>query len=316
MHVGPNLREPMALEPRWSQRTVRVSLGRLRFLPLRGTRAARPTAGRPLDPSLPSSLGSEDLERGLHRDRVGDDVAHGRGVLHVLAELLELLGRRVARLRLPADPDGREPRPGPLGDAHEVAQVQVPLDLVRQLLELVAHGRRVVGEAHRVAEPQRRQDQLHGVRAAVAAEQHVGLVAGQHVVAGVLLGRDRGPNAVELVLAALGFCYSVGFAYNAAAMGYELEELSYEIEGDLDLRNFVGIAEGPRPGFSAIRVRGKAKARNATPEQLEELCQYVQDTSPVLDIIANPVSVETSLEARVPRSGRNLRRPRLTRTVC
>src|SRR5206468_11952136 len=103
--------------------------------------------------------------------------------------------------------------------------------------------------------------------------------AGRHVLTGdepdVLLGRDRGPNAVELVLAALGFCYSVGFAYNAAAMGYELEELSYEIEGDLDLRNFVGIPDGPRPGFTEIRVTGTAKARNASAEQLEELCQYV-----------------------------------------
>lgn len=111
----------------------------------------------------------------------------------------------------------------------------------------------------------------------------------------VLLGDDAGPNAVELVLAALGFCYSVGFAYNAAARGYELEELAYEVEGDLDLRNFVGIPEGPRPGFTEIRVKGTAKARNATPEELEDLCQYVQDTSPVLDIIAHPVPVRTSL---------------------
>jgi uncharacterized OsmC-like protein len=120
-----------------------------------------------------------------------------------------------------------------------------------------------------------------------------------HVLRGdepdVLLGTDTGPNAVELVLAALGFCYAVGFAYNAAALGYELEELSYDIEGDLDLRNFVGIQEGPRPGFSAIRVRGRATAGNASQQQLDELCRYVQRTSPVGDIIANPVPIEVSL---------------------
>ena len=114
----------------------------------------------------------------------------------------------------------------------------------------------------------------------------------------VLLGRDRGPNAVELVLAALGFCYTVGVVYNAAARGYELEEVRYELEGDLDLRNFVGIGDGPRPGFTAIRVKGAIKARNASREELEELCRYVQDTSPVLDIIANPVPVTTTLEVR------------------
>jgi len=120
-----------------------------------------------------------------------------------------------------------------------------------------------------------------------------------HVLRGdepdVLLGGDSGPNAVELVLAALGFCYAVGFAYNAAALGYELEELSYDIEGDLDLRNFVGIEDGPRPGFTAIRVHGHARARNASKEQLDELYRYVQRTSPVGDIIANAVPVEVSL---------------------
>lgn len=112
----------------------------------------------------------------------------------------------------------------------------------------------------------------------------------------VLLGRDQGPNAVELVLAALGFCYSVGLVYNAAALGYELESLDYEVEGDLDLRNFVGIEEGPRPGFTEIRVKGRAKAKNASQDDLEKLCQYVQDTSPVKDILVNPVPVTTSLK--------------------
>jgi uncharacterized OsmC-like protein len=120
-----------------------------------------------------------------------------------------------------------------------------------------------------------------------------------HVLRGdepdVLLGKDSGPNAVELALAALGSCYAVGFAYNAAALGYDLEELSYDIEGDLDLRNFVGIDEGPRPGFTAIRVRGKVRAANASKEQLDELCSYVQRTSPVGDIISNPVPIDVSL---------------------
>jgi uncharacterized OsmC-like protein len=124
-----------------------------------------------------------------------------------------------------------------------------------------------------------------------------------HVLTGcepeVLLGRDNGPNAVELVLAALGFCYSVGLVYNAAALGYEIEALEYEVEGDLDLRNFVGIEAGPRPGFTEIRVNGRVKSANASDEQLQELCRYVQDSSPVKDVLANPVPVKTSLEVVV-----------------
>ena len=110
----------------------------------------------------------------------------------------------------------------------------------------------------------------------------------------VLLGTNAGPNAVELVLQALAFCYAVGYAYNAAAKGIEIEELRYEVEGDLDLHRFLGLG-GPRAGFSAIRARSWVRSPNATAAQLEELCQYVQDTSPVRDILADPVPVMTDL---------------------
>ncbi len=110
----------------------------------------------------------------------------------------------------------------------------------------------------------------------------------------VLLGSNAGPNAVELLLQALAFCYGVGYVYNAAARGIEISELRYEVEGDLDLRTFVGL-EGPRAGFTAIRAKSWVKSPNATQAQLEELCQYVQDTSPVRDCLANPVPVTTDL---------------------
>lgn len=109
-----------------------------------------------------------------------------------------------------------------------------------------------------------------------------------------LLGMNAGPNAVELVLQALAFCYAVGYAYNAAARGIEIEELRYEVEGDLDLHRFLGLG-GPRAGFSSIRAKSWVRSPNATAEQLEDLCQYVQDTSPVRDILTAPVPVETSL---------------------
>jgi len=110
----------------------------------------------------------------------------------------------------------------------------------------------------------------------------------------VLLGTNAGPNAVELVLQALAFCYAVGFVYNAAAKGYEIEELRYEVEGDLDLHRFLGLG-GPRAGFSQIRAKGWVRSSNATAAELEDLCQYVQDTSPVRDILAAPVPVQTDL---------------------
>jgi uncharacterized OsmC-like protein len=111
----------------------------------------------------------------------------------------------------------------------------------------------------------------------------------------VLLGDNKGPNAVELVLQALAFCYAVGYVANAAALGIDIERMEYEVEGDIDVRDFLGL-DGPRPGFTQIRVTGRVSSPNASDEQLTELCQYVQRTSPVRDIIANAVPVVTGLE--------------------
>lgn len=111
----------------------------------------------------------------------------------------------------------------------------------------------------------------------------------------VLLGSNKGPNAVELLLQGLAFCYAVGYVANAAARGIEIDRMEYEIEGDIDLRPFLGL-DGHRPGFTEIRAKGTVSSPNATPEQLTELCQYVQDTSPVRDTLANAVPVKTTLK--------------------
>jgi uncharacterized OsmC-like protein len=111
----------------------------------------------------------------------------------------------------------------------------------------------------------------------------------------VLLGSDTAPNAVETVLHALTSCLAVGFVYNAAARGIEVESLNFSLDGDLDLRPFLGISQDGRPGYEGIRVSYRVKS-DAPRKEIEDLCKYVQDTSPVMDIIRNPVPVQVVLE--------------------
>ena len=111
----------------------------------------------------------------------------------------------------------------------------------------------------------------------------------------VLLGGNAAPNAVEAVLHALASCLVVGFIYNAAAQGINVESLSFDLEGDLDLRAFLGLTEIVRPGYEGIRLTYRVKS-DAPREKIEALSDYVQKTSPVLDIIRNPVPVTVSLE--------------------
>jgi len=110
----------------------------------------------------------------------------------------------------------------------------------------------------------------------------------------VLLGGNAGPNAVEAVLHALASCLAVGFVYNAAAQGVQVDSLEFDLEGDIDLHGFLGLSEQIRPGYQNIRVSYRVKS-DAPREKLEELCEYVQKTSPVLDIIRNPVPVSVTL---------------------
>lgn len=111
----------------------------------------------------------------------------------------------------------------------------------------------------------------------------------------VLLGDNAGPNAVEAVLHGLASCLSVGFIYNAAAQGIKVEALEFDLEGELDLQAFLGLTDQVRPGYKNIRLTYRVKS-DAPREKIIELCNYVQKTSPVLDIIRNPVPVTVALE--------------------
>jgi uncharacterized OsmC-like protein len=112
----------------------------------------------------------------------------------------------------------------------------------------------------------------------------------------VLLGQNAGPNAVETLLHALASCLAVGFIYNAAAQGIKVDSLDFSLEGDLDLHAFLGLSDQVRPGYDNIRLTYRVKA-DAPREKLEALCDYVQKTSPVLDIIRNPVPVTVKMTA-------------------
>ncbi len=110
-----------------------------------------------------------------------------------------------------------------------------------------------------------------------------------------LLGSNKAPNPVEIVLAALGSCLAVGFAYNAAAWGIDLESMSIEARGELDLQGFLGISDKVRPGYKDIKVMIKIKS-SAPREKIRELHEHVLRTSPVLDIIRNVEPVTVILE--------------------
>ena len=105
----------------------------------------------------------------------------------------------------------------------------------------------------------------------------------------ILLGENRGPNAGEYVLHALGACLTGTLVYHAAARGIALDGLECTIEGDVDLHGFLGLDDSVRPGYENIRVAFRATG-DFDDEQLAELARLTR-YSPVRDIVSNPVPV-------------------------
>jgi len=111
----------------------------------------------------------------------------------------------------------------------------------------------------------------------------------------VLLGEDRAATPVEFVLHALASCLTTTMVYHAAARGIAIESVDSTLEGDLDLRGFLGLSAEVRKGYQQIRVRMRVKT-TASSEQLTVLSKF----SPVYDIVSNSVPVDVVIETSAP----------------
>jgi len=111
----------------------------------------------------------------------------------------------------------------------------------------------------------------------------------------LLLGEDIGPNPVEYALTALAACVTTALVYHAAAKGIKLNAVESRLEGDIDLRGFLGISDDVRRGYENIRIYYKIDA-DVPDEELEELIRMGTKYSPVFDTFTNPVTVTAQLD--------------------
>jgi uncharacterized OsmC-like protein len=107
----------------------------------------------------------------------------------------------------------------------------------------------------------------------------------------VLLGQDNGANPVEFVLAGVSGCMTTTLAYHAALRGLNIEDISSEFEGDIDLQGLLELDQKMRNGYREIRVKFKVKG---DPD--EQTIQELLRKSPVYDTLANPVKIKIEVE--------------------
>jgi len=159
------------------------------------------------------------------------------------------------------------------------------------------------------------RDGFNGLRDAVAADEHVARatfsatsrqIEGLHSRVNAraffldvdepeaLGGTDRGPNPVELLLAALASCQEITYRLYADRLGIPIDGISVHLEGDIDLRGFTAASDAVRPGFTEIR--GSVDIDSPAPlDDLHRLKAVVDRHCPVLDIIGRPTPVSLEI---------------------
>ena len=125
------------------------------------------------------------------------------------------------------------------------------------------------------------------------AEQRVG--APGHIAESaeppVLLGEDAAPNPGEWLLHALIACITTTTAYHAAARSIEIKAIDSDIDGDLDLRGFLGLSRDVPKGYQSIRVRMRVNTA-ASVGAIRELIAM----SSVLEMVSKAAPVDVSVE--------------------
>lgn len=110
----------------------------------------------------------------------------------------------------------------------------------------------------------------------------------------ILAGKDEGANPVEHLLHALASCVTTSMVAHAAVKGIRIEELESKLEGDIDLRGFLGLDPNVPKGYTNIRVTYKVKTDKDNLQKLRALAEF----SPVYNTLSHGTMVDIRVEPK------------------
>jgi uncharacterized OsmC-like protein len=107
-------------------------------------------------------------------------------------------------------------------------------------------------------------------------------------------GGGTGPAPTQYALAAIGSCAAITYGYWSYKLGTPIDLLRVDVQGDIDLRGFLGLRDGIRPGFGEVRIRAMVSGPEPV-RRYEELQRAVARHSPVRDMFTNRVPVTSTI---------------------
>ncbi|MBY8863799.1 OsmC family protein [Nocardia sp. CA2R105] len=108
-------------------------------------------------------------------------------------------------------------------------------------------------------------------------------------------GTDKAFDPMELVLAAVGTCLTIGWVTQAVQRGIEYRNLRVEVNGDYDLRGYLALDEKVRPGFTGVNYVVHVDT-DAPANVLEEIRAAAEATSPMFDNVKNATPLRGTVE--------------------
>ncbi len=111
-------------------------------------------------------------------------------------------------------------------------------------------------------------------------------------------GTDQGANPVEFLLAAYAGCLNVMGHIVAAELGFKLNNIRIELEGDLNPAKVFGNPTNDRAGYKEIRVNIFPDAET-DEANLAKWLEIIESRCPVNDNLINPTPVKISLKKHV-----------------
>lgn len=106
----------------------------------------------------------------------------------------------------------------------------------------------------------------------------------------VLLGNNEGANPVEYLLHALAGCVTTTTVLHAAARGIQIDRLSTQLVGSIDVQGLLALDDSVAVGYESIRIKMEIEA-DCSDEEIDELLSFAKDHSPVCNTVCKPVPV-------------------------
>jgi uncharacterized OsmC-like protein len=104
-------------------------------------------------------------------------------------------------------------------------------------------------------------------------------------------GEGKGPTVCEACMSSLGACITQTIVAHATARGINIDSVTIDLEGNVDLQGFTGLSTDTRPGAQGFRLKVNIKSSTASKEQISQLYEIGKRYSPAFDTLTNGTSV-------------------------